>query len=319
MNSVYEACNVLLTTCSNCKKEENILFVTDETSYEVALAMWNSAKDYGNKTLIKMNERTMHGQEPTKVVTAAMLSADVIFGITKFSLFHTDARRNAVANGSRFINMVDYNMAMIINGCLKTDFVKQGYVLDKVTEKMIGDTINITTPIGTNITATIKSRQPVPQYGRSIEGGQTSSPPDIECAVGPIEKTAKGIVYIDGSIPHPEIGLITEKIKLIVENGDIVDIVGGKQAQILKKVLESFADPNAYSLGEIGIGLNPNCTLSGRMLEDEGCMGTVHFGFGSNTSFFGTIESKCHLDMVFKNPTVVVDGHIVLKDGNVPY
>ena len=70
-------------------------------------------------------------------------------------------------------------------------------------------------------------------------------------------------------------------------------------------------------MGEIGIGLNPMCSLNGRMLEDEGCMGTVHFGFGNNITFFGTIESKIHLDMVFVAPTVTVDGTIILESGNL--
>jgi leucyl aminopeptidase (aminopeptidase T) len=319
VNNQYGACAVLLTTCSNSQKDENILFVTDDTSLEVARVMWSAAKDYKYKSIVTMSDRTMHGQEPTKIVAAAMVSADVIFGITKFSLFHTEARRKAVANGGRFVNMVDYTISMLEKGGLYVDFIAQGKVADKVAEQIVGETIRITTATGTNITAKITGRPAVPQYARSLEKGTSSSPPDIECAVGPLEDTASGVVVIDGSIPHPELGLITDEIKLTLENGKIVDISGGKQAQILAKIMKDFNDPKAYYLGEIGIGLNPMCTLNGRMLEDEGCMGTVHFGFGSNTSFFGIIESRFHLDMVFVAPTVTVDGNIILANGKLPF
>lgn len=319
VNNQYRACDVLLTTCSNSRKDENILLITDDTSYEVARAMWDAAKDYVNKSIVMMNERTMHGQEPTEIVAAAMASADVIFGITKFSLMHSDARRNAVAKGARFVNMVDYNVSMLEKGGLYADFVAQGKIADKVAENLIGDVIRITTSNGTDITAKITGRPAVPQYARSIEKGASSSPPDIECAVAPLEDTSRGIVVVDGSIPHPELGLITEKIKLTLENGKIIDISGGKQAQTLARIMKEFNDTKAYYLGEIGIGLNPMCTLNGRMLEDEGCMGTVHFGFGSNVSFFGTIESKFHLDMVFVAPSVSVDGNIILNNGKLTF
>ena len=317
MNNKYAACNVLLTTCSNCQIDENILFVTDNTSFEVARAMWDTAEEHKNKNMVMMCERTMHGQEPTKAVAAAMAAADVIFGVTKFSLFHTEARRNAVAKGARFVNMVDYSVSMLEKGGLYTDFIAQGKVVDKVAEKIVGDVIKITTANGTNMTAKITGRPSVPQYARSLGKGTSSSPPDIECAVGPLEDTSCGVVVIDGSIPHPELGLITEEIKLTLKNGKIIDIIGGTQAQILTRIMKDFNDPKAYYLGEIGIGLNPMCTLNGRMLEDEGCMGTVHFGFGSNIAFFGTIESNYHLDMVFIEPTVTVDGKLILDAGKV--
>ncbi len=52
-----------------------------------------------------------------------------------------------------------------------------------------------------------------------------------------------------------------------------------------------------------------------RVLEDEGCMGTTHLGFGSNLSFGGVVDSPNHLDLVFRDPTVTVDGRTILQGG----
>ena len=101
---IYEACRRLLTVCSHCQKDENILIVTDETCYDMGMAIWDAAEEFPNRTLVLMTPRKMHGEEPTDLVAAAMLKADVIFRATTFSLSHSKARANACAAGARDLN-----------------------------------------------------------------------------------------------------------------------------------------------------------------------------------------------------------------------
>ena len=70
---VYEACRRLLTVCSHCREDENILIVTDEDCFDMGLAIWDAAEEFHNKSLILMETRKMHGEEPTDLVAAAML------------------------------------------------------------------------------------------------------------------------------------------------------------------------------------------------------------------------------------------------------
>jgi leucyl aminopeptidase (aminopeptidase T) len=313
-----KAANVLLTTCSNCKKDEKILFVTDPDSFEVAKIMWDAATDFPNKTLVMMKETNMHGEDPIELVGHAMKNADVIFGITKFSLFHSQARKDAVANGARFVNMVDYNTKMMEKGGLHCNFEEIGKVCSIVSSKLENRKIcRITTAKGTDFTCEIEGIKPTPQYGRSLNPGSSSSPPDIECATCALEGTGEGIIVVDGSIPHPELGLIVEDIKLTVKKGFIVKVEGGQQAEVLERILKDFNDPNVYNLGEIGIGLNPMCELNGSMLEDEGCSETLHFGAGDNRGFGGKTASKYHLDIIIKEPDLEVDGEKILDKGRV--
>ena len=150
---------------------------------------------------------------------------------------------------------------------------------------------------------------------------------DLECvgaaghsqgAIGAINGTGEGVVFIDGSIPHPTLGPIREPIRVEFRGSRIVDISGGEEAEALKKVLEGANDPeHAYFMGEIGLGMNPACSLNGRMLEDEGCAGTIHFGIGDDRSFGGNNVCAQHIDLIFKAPTVRVDGRLVMQDGKV--
>ncbi len=314
---IYKACQTLLDVCANCQKDEKILIVTDPDSYHIAQALWDAAEEYPNRSMIMMPTQTMHGQEPTDLVAAAMMAADVIFRPTTFSISSTEAKRNACANGARDLNCSDYDLRMLESGGLYADFEAMGPIMDKVAVLLEGDEVRITSALGTNFVANITGRKSLPQYGRSIYPGQSSSPPDIECAIGGNAGTANGVVYIDGSIPHPRLGLITEPIRIDIKESRVVDISGGEQAEILKDILAGFNDPKVYHVGEIGIGMNPACELTGRMLEDEGCYGTVHFGFGDDRGFKGTNSCPVHLDLVFRSPTLTVDGNVLLDNGKL--
>jgi leucyl aminopeptidase (aminopeptidase T) len=314
---IYPACITLLEVCAKCKKDEKILIVTDPDSLHIAQALWDAAWDYPNRSMIVMPTQTMHGQEPTDLVAAAMMEADVIFRPTTFSISSTEAKRNACANGARDLNCSDYDVRMLESGGLYADFEAMGPVMDKVSTLYQGDDVEITTPLGTHLTANITGRTNLPQYGRSVKSGQSSSPPDIECAIGANAGTMNGVIYVDGSIPHPRLGLIEEPIKLTVKGSLNTNISGGNQAEALSEILREYNDSKVYHIGEIGIGMNSACELTGRMLEDEGCDGTVHFGIGDDRGFAGSNGCPIHLDAVIRNPTLTVDGNVILKDGEL--
>src|SRR5699024_2321858 len=135
---VYEACRRLLTICANCQPEENILIVTDTECLEIGMALWNAADEFPNKTMVMMETRKMHGEEPTPLVAAAMMKADVIFRATKFSLSHSHAKRDACAAGARDINCCDYSIEMLEKGGLYTDFAAARKYVDQILKAMKG-------------------------------------------------------------------------------------------------------------------------------------------------------------------------------------
>ena len=74
---------------------------------------------------------------------------------------------------------------------------------------------------------------------------------------------------------------------------------------------------NAYILAECGIGLNPLASLTGKMLTDEGTLGCVHFGFGSNITVGGKNNVPFHLDFVIRRPTLEVDKNVLISNGEL--
>ncbi len=74
-------------------------------------------------------------------------------------------------------------------------------------------------------------------------------------------------------------------------------------------------DINVYNIAQLSFGLNPLCQMQGVMLEDEGVYGTSHIGIGTSSLLGGTVKAKMHYDVIMWNPTLELDGVVVLRDG----
>lgn len=310
-----KGCEILLFTCAGAKSGDKVLVITDDCSYEIGELMYTCVSNFTDTTLIRMRERNTHGAAPTGAVSAAMAASDIIFSATKFSLYNTSARINACKAGARFVNMADYSMKMLEEGCLFVDLEQTRSLVDTTAAKIIGQSCTITTSAGTNFTTSIAGRKAVSGYGLADKPGMAASPPDIETAVGPADKSAEGILVIDGSIPLPGLGIIREPITLHVSGGFITSIEGGEEAKLLEKSLKDMNDDRVYLIAEIGFGMNTGASLSGRMLEDEGVFGTLHIGIGNNLSYGGDNATPIHIDLIMKKPTYIVDGKIIYQDG----
>lgn len=301
------------------KPDEKVLIVCDTDNIEIGKALAYAVKSIGAEyTVCIMEPRSTHGEDPTEAISKAMLGVDVVFAPTRFSLSHSNARIKANENGVRFISMPDYTRDMMKGGALDADFLG---IYEKV-KKMVqiltdANVIHITTKAGTDITVYAEGR-----IGNEVSGvcrtpGTWGSPPNIEVNVSPLENLTQGIVVVDGSIPMPEIGVIHEECKLEITDGKISRFIGGSQVETFKKLLKGNENPNNLVLAEFGMGMNDKAELKGSMLEDEGAYGTCHFGFGHNADQGGENTAGVHIDAVYRNPDVEIDGKLIMKDGKL--
>ena len=183
--------------------------------------------------------------------------------------------------------------------------------LDKARE------VHITTPAGTDFyydksgisAIAADGNYTLPGTGGNLPAGEIYSPPN--------GKRVEGKVIIDGSSrTHEHTILIRKPIELTIENGEIADIKGGEEAKQLENTLKWAASVaknpgNVRRICELGIGLNPKASIIGAMIVDDKTLGTAHIGIGSNYWFGGNIYAIIHLDQVFKNPTIYLDGELL--------
>ena len=124
------------------------------------------------------------------------------------------------------------------------------------------------------------------------------------------------MLVVDGSIPFEGFGMLRDPVKMKINAGKVVDISGnGITPRKLEKLFDGHGSEKTRILAEVGIGLNPFAKLSGVMLTDEGSLGTMHMGFGSNYTVGGLNDVSFHVDFVFKNPSLFIDDKMMIQNG----
>lgn len=312
---------ILVDTCGVVRIGEKVVIATDKDKLQIADIIAEACIERGVEPIaLSMIPRKNHGEEPPIPFAVALREADVVFAVTSFSLFHTNARIEACKRGVRWVNLPDFSMQMLREGGLFVDFHKQSVKAEKIGQILSsGSSVRVITDKGTNIQFSIAGRDAIVESGISDKPGMVNSPPDIECSIAPLEGTAKGKIVIDGSIVLPGLGPLKENVILRILGGSVIEIEGSEEAILFKKILKSAQEKEVYNIGEFGIGLNPKCKICGSMLEDEGVYGTIHFGIGDNHTMGGCVEASMHTDVVVKNPTVFIDEKMVIKSGKHIY
>jgi len=319
-NRLSKACKHLIYHCGGLKPYESVLVLHDEGAYDFAALIAGHIETSNNKVNFKaVRQSNIHGEQVSDEVECAMVAADLIICHTKFSLAHTDARLNASINGARFLSLPDYSVELLLHEAMGVDFYRIGKKT-KILTKLFdtAKVIEVSTENGTRLVSCIEDRHGNNCPGYVDEPGSLGSPPDAEVNIAPLEGTSNGVIVVDGSIAHPLIGLLDEKVQLEIKNGLIVDIQGERKTiGVLESIFKSVDSNKTKVLAEIGFGFNPMAQLSGVMLLDEGTSKTVHFGFGSNVTIGGLNKVPFHLDFVCREPNITLDGKSVMQKGEL--
>ena len=267
--------------------------------------------------LMEIPDLPNHGAEPIKSAKEAMCMATLIISLCKYSLAHSQARLDASSFGARFLSLPDYNWNLLEDECLRIDYLKEANRVRKFADAFTaGQKIHITTKAGTDIQLGIKDR--VGNYcpGLVRDPGDLGSPPDIEANISPIENSAEGIVVVDGSITMPGFGLLSTSVVLEVSSGRVIKFRSDNLDYINRlNFIFGKVDSLRRVIAECGVGLNPAAKLTGSMLTDEGALGYIHFGLGSNYSVGGLNKVDFHLDFVFSKASLKVDNQQLINLG----
>jgi leucyl aminopeptidase (aminopeptidase T) len=309
----------IIHTCMGLHRGEKILIVVDEPLSHVRDALLAEAINAEPSELWSYtfpNAARPFSEYPPQLLTTAtqvdvvvllLASLDPIKEITAWV-----AGREALRKSKARAGLGAYIDQSILDLELSTDYEQIAALTLSLAERLRGSsTARITTSLGTDLRMSLAGREWKTDTGMLRGQGVFGNLPAGEIYIAPIEDSAEGVLVIDKSLP----GLLLSKpVRLVFEKGRVTQIEGGAGAEYLEKAIAQHGDSTRV-IAELGIGTNPQARLQGNIITDEKVLGTIHVAIGRNDFLGGNNIAPTHIDGVVSQPTVWVDGKMLLDKG----
>ncbi len=312
--------------CMGIRPGERVLLITDEGLSDEQDLLAETIEAVGPRELMRWT--LPEDQRPLTVAPDPLLDAARGFdaGIQFLSYTSTPEQPyrmslvRATAEGGRMRFGVGLNIDQaIFDNELSADYEQIAAITHRLYEVLQGKSdVHITSPLGTDLRFRITGRQVAIDPGVIRQPGFYNLPSG-ECYVAPIEDSAEGVLIVDKSFPGI---LIRQPIHLTFERGRVVDISGGAEAEELLRVItegeQKEHGEGCRTIAELGIGTNPAARITGNVMTDEKVMGTIHIAIGHNAvaPYNGQNVAPIHLDGVMGGPTLIVDGEVLIDNGD---
>jgi len=287
--------------------------------YGVELPAFNAPKAMGNDLTAYCGDTPLTGNPAAQ---RALEAADLI--IDTMMLLHSPEQEQILKTGTRILLAVE--PPEVLARMLPTlDDKTRVQAAEKVLQT--AKSMHITSSAGSDFRMDLGQYPTVTEYGFADEPGRWDHWPSGFLFSWPNEGSANGTLVIDkGDILLPFKMYCRESITLEVENGFIIGIKGGFEAEYLRDYMKYFDDPEVYGISHVGWGLQPRAQWTAMGLHDKNdgmCMdarafdGNFLFSTGPNTEVGGTRKTACHMDIPLRNCTVIVDELTVVSEGKV--
>jgi len=315
MTKLEKAISKVIHHCLQLKPHESLLILADELTYELGNLLLTSALRISeNSILVEMERHKRDNHEPSTLIESLMKQMNVNIIATSTALNHTKALRTACHHGARILSLSKLSLETI-SRCVNTDY---DYIIEKsqwlADLLSIGKVVTLTTPAGTDIKIPIYLRKGIADTGITCEPGIFTSMPAGKAAITPEREKAEGVIVVDGSLGS--LGMVRNPIELRIRNGNITKIFGSEEALFLRKTLRIHGK-NTRCIAELGIGTNPNATLTGESEEDEKTLGTVYLTLGNSMPDGSEDERHAPVNLILRKPSLKIDGRPIIENGTL--
>jgi leucyl aminopeptidase (aminopeptidase T) len=309
--TLTEAADILVKVCAKVSANEIVLIISDKAQdTQILEALKQAVERVGAKPKVVIYGSLEGGRLPAPY-DSAFNNVDVVFACST-EPFSYDYFYDCTSKGARVLSMFRINTSTLLR-TVQVDYEELAEELEDLGKRLQKAKIaEVKTLAGTNLVMEFAGRKARLATGLAHNKGDLTFIPAGLVAVAPKEFTARGRLFIDGTIIGA--GRVQKPIMCMIQRGRLTDLADDQAYPLLRHKLSRDEDANV--LCELGVGTNPKAKIVGGA-EDARVRGTISIGFGDNTLLGGKIRSQNHLDVTMLKGTLILDGELVVEAGQI--
>jgi leucyl aminopeptidase (aminopeptidase T) len=311
LGTLTEAADILVNVCAKVSPNETVLIISDRSQdAQILEALKQAVERTGGEPRVVVYDSLEGGRLPPPF-GAVFNNVDVVFACST-EPFSYDYFYDCTSKGARVLSMFRINTSTLLR-TVQVNYEELAEELEDLGKRLQKAKIaEVKTLSGTNLVMELAGRKARLATGLARNKGDLTFIPAGLAAVAPKEFTAKGRLFVDGTIIGA--GRVQKPIMCMIQRGRLTDLADDQAYPLLRHKLSKDEDANV--LCELGVGNNPKAKTVGGA-EDERVRGTIFIGFGDNTLFGGKIKSQSHLDVTLLKGTLILDGELVVEAGQI--
>lgn len=309
----------VIHTCMGLQRGEKIIFIMDEPLDHARNALLTEATKADPSELWSYTfpnaARPFSEYPPQLLATATQMDVIVLLlasldHVKEHPALH--AAVQAIIKSNARTGLGAFIDQSILDIEMSADYGQIATFTDSLTQRLQGSsTAHITTALGTNLRLSLAGREWKKDTGILRAQKAFGNLPAGETYIAPVEDSAEGLLVVDKCFPGM---LLSEPTRMTFEKGRVTHIEGGAGAEFLRSAFAQHGD-SARVIAELGIGTNPLARLQGNIITDEKVLGTIHVAVGRSDILGGKNVATTHIDGVVSQPTLEIDGKVVIENG----
>ena len=253
-----------------------------------------------------------------------LCQSDFIIDLTVEGLMHAEQTGVILKSGARILNISAEHPEILVRLAPKAS--DKAPVREAVQQCKNAALMSVTSEAGTNLHIDMTSAATVGVWGWTDRPGTLAHWPGGLVVSFPQAKSVNGtIVMAPGDMNLTFKRYIESSIVLTIENDYITNIDGrGADAELMKRYLSSFNEPDAYATSHVGWGINPQARYEALTMYDKAELnGTElralagNFLYSTGANEFANRFTRGHFDLPILNCTIELDEVAVVRRGEL--
>jgi 2,5-dihydroxypyridine 5,6-dioxygenase len=258
-------------------------------------------------------------------VISALSSSAVVIDLTVEGMLHSLELSDILATGTR-LYMISNEHPEILERLLPKAAlrpkVEAGAAMMRQAREM-----RIRSEAGTDLVVDMREAARIGgNWGFSEAPGSFAHWPGGLCACYPRGGAVNGTIVMDvGDANLTFKRYIEQPITLHLEDDFITSIEGrGLDAELMRSYFDAWHDRNAYATAHLGWGMNPDARWEALTLYDRADVNGTELRVFAGNFLFSTGANKWadrltlgHFDLPMRNCTVLLDGNVVVDEGQL--